>query len=173
MNPRGTLHLLIGPVGAGKTTYACQCVARSGGVFLDLDSSMVRLYGADTRPTNEVIDWYIEHRERCRGLLWDVSLSILAVGIDVLLEIGLVSAKERYAFYDKARAQDLPLRVHLLDAPRNERRERVARRNQYPQPFTQIVPPALFEAASDAWEHPSEAECEAWELIDVAAVDRL
>lgn len=173
MNSRGTLHLLIGPVGAGKTTYARQRVARSGGVFLDLDSSMVRLYGADTRPTNDVIGWYIERRERCRGLLWDVSLSILAVGVDVLLEIGLVSSKERYTFYDKARAQDLPLRVHVLDAPRDERRDRVARRNQYPQPFTQIVPPALFEAASDAWEPPSEAECEAWDLIDVAAVDRL
>lgn len=136
--------------------------------ILDLDSSMVRLCSADTRPKDDLIGWYIERRERCRGLLWDVSIGILSVGVDVLLEIGLVSAKERYAFYDKARAKDLLLRVHLSDARRDVRRERVARRNQDAQPFTQIVPPALFEAASDAWEAPSEAECEACNLIAVA-----
>jgi predicted kinase len=98
MKPRGTLHVLVGPVGAGKTTYACQCVASSGGVFLDLDSSMVRLYGGDTRPKDDLIGWYVERRERCRGMLWDLSLGILRAGVDVFLEIGLLSAKERYAF---------------------------------------------------------------------------
>lgn len=29
MSPRGTLHLLIGPVGAGKTTYAHRRMARA------------------------------------------------------------------------------------------------------------------------------------------------
>lgn len=169
MQPRGTLHLLIGPVGAGKTTFARRAVASSGGVFLDIDSAMVRLYGADTRPKDDLIGWYVERRERCRGQLWDVAVGILSAGVDVLLEIGLVSAKERYAFYDRARAQDLLLRVYVLDAPRDVRRERVAQRNQDAQPFTQIVSPAFFEAASDAWEPPSEDECTAWNLIDVAA----
>lgn len=88
--------------------------------------------------------------------------------MDVFLEIGLVSAKDRYAFYDKVRAQGLVFRIHLLDAPRDVRRERVAQRNQTAQLFTQIVPPALFEVASDAWQPPSEAECTDWNVIDVA-----
>jgi predicted kinase len=95
-----------------------------------------------------------------------VSLGILDAGIDVFLEIGLVSTKERYAFYQMVRAHDRELRIYLIDAPRDVRRERVAERNQRAEPFTQIVPPAFFENASDAWEPPSEAECTAWKLID-------
>lgn len=166
MKPRGTCHLLIGPVGAGKTTYAYRRVAISGGVFLDLDTCMVRLYGADIRPKDDVVAWYLERRERCRDLLWDMSLRILDTGVDVFLEIGLVSTKERYAFYQKVREHDLKLCIYLVDAPRDVRRERVAARNQRAEPFTQIVPPAFFENASNAWEPPSDAECAAWNLIE-------
>jgi hypothetical protein len=49
---------------------------------------------------------------------------------------------------------------------RATRRERVARRNQAPAPFTQVVPPEIFERASDAWEPPTEAERAAWPIVD-------
>lgn len=167
MTRTGTLHLLIGPVGAGKSTYGRRRAVETGGVFLDLDTWMVRLFGADARPSDNVIGWYLERRERCRGLLWDVSLDVLRTGADVLLEAGLVTAADREAHYGRARDEDLPLRVHLVDAPRDVRRARVLRRNESPGAFTQLVPPAFFERASDAWEPPSAAEREAWELVDV------
>lgn len=167
MEPRGTLHLLIGPVGAGKTTYAQRRLARSPALLLDLDSWMVRLFGADPRPPEDLLAWYLERRERCRDVIWDVALGVLDCGTDVLLELGLVSRAERGAFYEKARAAELPLVVYLLDAPREVRRERVARRNQSPGPSTQVVPPAFFERASDAWEPPSEEERATWGLVDV------
>jgi predicted kinase len=85
----------------------------------------------------------------------------------VLLEAGLVSAVDREAFYRRARAEDLRTIVYLVDAPRDVRRERVLRRNQVPTEFTQIVPLAFFERASDAWEAPSDAEREAWGIVDV------
>lgn len=166
MSPRGTLHLLIGPVGAGKTTYAQRRTARSPAVFLDLDAWMVRLFGADPRPAEGVMAWYLERRERCRGVLWDLTLDVLACGTDVVLELGLVGRREREAFYERARVEGLELIVHLVDAPRVTRRERVARRNQSPGPFTQIVPLELFERASDAWEPPTEAERAAWAIVD-------
>jgi predicted kinase len=166
MSPRGTLHLLIGPVGAGKTTYAQRRMARAPAVFLDLDAWMVRLFGADPRPPEGVMAWYLERRERCRGVLWDLTLGVLACGTDVVLEIGLLGRQERQAFYERVRAEGLELVVHLLDAPRATRRERVARRNQSPGPFTQIVPPEIFERASDAWEPPTEAERAAWPIVD-------
>lgn len=166
MSPRGTLHLLIGPVGAGKTTYAQRRVARSPAVFLDLDAWMVRLFGADPRPSEGVMPWYLERRERCRGVLWDLTLGVLACGTDVVLENGLLGRQERWAFYERVRTEGLALVVHLLDAPRATRRERVARRNQAPAPFTQVVPPEIFERASDAWEPPTEAERAAWPIVD-------
>lgn len=162
-----TLHLLIGPVGAGKTTYGQRHAARHASVFLDLDVWMVRLFGADPRPPDNVIAWYLERRERCRGLLWEVTLDVLRSGADVVLELGLVTAADREAFYAKASAEELRLRVYLVDASRDVRRERVLQRNQRPGPFTQIVPLEFFERASDLWQPPSESERAAQGIIDV------
>lgn len=167
MTQRGTLHLLIGPVGAGKTTYGQRQATRIVGVFLDLDVWMVRLFGADSRPQDNVIAWYLERRERCRGLLWDVALDVLRSGVDVVLEFGLVTVADREAFYEKACAEDLRLLVYLVDAPRDVRRERVLQRNKTPGPFTQIVPLEFFERASDLWQPPSDSEHAARGIIDV------
>lgn len=162
----GTLHLLIGPVGAGKSTYAQRRVAASPAVFLDLDSWMVRLFGGDPRPSDGVLEWYLERRQRCRDVMWDATQSVLRAGSDVFLEIGLLSRAEREAFYQDVRTAEVTLRVYLLDAPRSVRRERVALRNQSGAPFTQQVPPAFFERASDAWEPPTETERGRWGVVD-------
>lgn len=167
MKTNGTLNLIVGPVGAGKTTFARQHVAREGGVFLDLDSWMVRLYGKDTRPNENVLAWYLERRERCRMLLWDISLDIVGSGTDVFLELGLVSAIERQAFYSKARDADLELTVYLADASRDVRRQRVIQRNNSAGQHTQVVPLEFFERASDAWEPPSEDEHRAMRIIEL------
>jgi predicted kinase len=166
MATQGTLHLIIGPVGAGKSTFARRSAARQGGIFVDLDAWMVGLYGDDTRPSENVIAWYLERRERVRGLLWDTTLDILAAGTDVFLEFGLVSAAEREAFYAKARERELELTVYCLDAPREVRRERVTRRNASADGHTQVVPMEFFERASDAWEPPSDAERSAVDMVD-------
>jgi predicted kinase len=160
----GTLHLLIGPVGAGKTTYAQRRLSQAPGVFLDVDECMVRLFGEDPRPTEGLVPWYRDRRERCRGLLWDISISTLRCGVDVFLELGLVTAVERHEYYGRASAESLPFVVHLLDAPRDIRRERVEKRNRSSRAFTQIVPLEFFESASDAWEPPRASERETYPI---------
>lgn len=162
-----TLHLIIGPVGAGKTTFARQRVVRGRAVFLDLDTWMVRLFGKDTRPQENVIAWYLERRDRCRALLWDLAREILLSGADVYLELGLVTSIEREAFYSKARGGDLQLVVYLLNESRDIRRERIAERNRSAGEHTQVVPMPFFEIASDAWEPPTDAERKATSIVDV------
>lgn len=165
MSALGTLYLLVGPVGAGKSTFAQQRIARSPALHLDVDTWMVRLFGDDPRPTEGVLQWYLERRERCRGLLWDVALAALRCGTDVFLELGLLQQIEREAFYERARAEDLELVVYVLDAPRAVRRARVEGRNRATGDYTQVVPPEMFERASDAWEPPLEREVTTWGLV--------
>ena len=167
MKTKGRLHLIVGPVGAGKSTFARKLAARRQAIFFDLDSWMVRLYGQDVRPTENVIGWYLERRERVRGLLWATSLDVIATGTDVLLEAGLVSLAERQAFYEKAQDEDIELTVYLVDAPREVRRERVMARNAAAVEHTQIVPIEFFEKASDAWEPPSSAERTNVSMVEV------
>jgi predicted kinase len=159
------IHFLIGPVGAGKSTFARQRCAQTPTLFLDVDSWMVRLFGEDARPAENVLAWYVERRDRVRELAWDIACEAVSVGTDVYLELGLVTATEREAWFDKA--ADRAMTVTLLDQPREVRRARVAHRNTAGAPHTQIVPPAFFEAASDAWEPVTDAERTRWRIVDV------
>lgn len=160
------LHFLVGPVGAGKSTFARQRCARAPALFLDVDPWMVRLFGADPRPAEDVISWYVERRERVREILWETACEAVQTGLDVYLELGLVSALERAAAFERARGAELEMTITLLDAPREVRRERVAQRNLRGAPHTQIVPPAFFEAASDRWEAVSAEERRRWGIVD-------
>ena len=162
----GTLNLVIGPVGAGKTTFARQRVLKERAVLLDVDTWMVRLFGKDTRPQENVIAWYLERRERCRALIWDLACELLGSGADVFLELGLVTSQEREAYYTKAREREFQLVVYLLDESRDIRRERIVERNRSAGEHTQIVPIPFFEVASDAWQAPTEAERKAVDIID-------
>lgn len=160
------IHFLVGPVGAGKSTFARQRCACSPAVFVDADTWMVRLFGADARPAENVLAWYLERRDRVRGLAWDIACEAVNVGTDVYLELGLVTVAEREVWFDKALAAGLELTITLLDSPRDVRRARVAQRNTVRAPYIQIVPPAFFEAASDAWEPITNGERTRWGIVD-------
>jgi predicted kinase len=161
-----TLHFLVGPVGAGKSTFARHRCARSPALFVDVDAWMVRLFGADPRPAENVVAWYLERRARVRELAWDLASEAAGTGTNVYLELGLVTTAERDSWFDRARAADLAFTVTLVDAPRELRRDRVAQRNTAGAPNTQVVPPAFFEAASDAWEPVDDGERRRWEITD-------
>lgn len=77
----------------------------------------------------------------------------MAAGTDAVLELGLLRRSEREAFYASLRDAGVGLTVHLLDAPRDVRRERVLLRNQRRGvTFSMDVPLDVFELASDLWE---------------------
>ena len=162
----GHVLLLVGPVGAGKSTLAHGLAVRDDAVFLDADTWMVRLFGDDERPTTEVLAWYLARRQRCRDLLWDTAKAIVRTGTSVILELGLVTRGERIAWYQRVHAEDFELRITLLDAPREVRKRRVLARNESAGPFTQVVPEPFFERASDAWEPPDADERSLWNIID-------
>jgi predicted kinase len=151
-------HLVIGPVGSGKSTFALELAKGRGAVRLTLDDWMSRLFSPD-RPESGVVSWYVERAARSVEQIWVVAKSVLEAGCEVILEIGLLSRRERAAFYERAADAGIPLTVHVLDAPRDVRRERVEARNREKgATFSMIVPPAIFELASDMWEAPDEGE---------------
>jgi uncharacterized glyoxalase superfamily protein PhnB/predicted kinase len=163
-------HLVIGPVGAGKSTFALRLARERVAVRLTLDEWMSRLFSPD-RPESGVVQWYVERAARAVDQIWSVAKSVLEAGRDVVLEVGLLSRRERAAFYERAVAARVRLTVHVLDAPREVRRERVEARNREKgETFSMVVPPAIFEMASDMWEAPDDDE-RASSDVDVVIVD--
>jgi predicted kinase len=90
-------HLVEGPVGAGKSTYATALASRTGGVHIALDEWFARLFSPD-RPAGDFVPWYVERKERLLGLVWQHGQRILASGKDVILELGLIQRGPRVEF---------------------------------------------------------------------------
>mgnify|MGYP001282622851 CR=1 FL=1 len=164
------VHLIEGPVGAGKSTYASAMGRETQGVHVALDDWFVALFSPD-RPSSDVIPWYLQRKERLIELIWTHSQRILASGCDAILELGLIHREDRVAFSRKVREAGYELVIHVLDAPTEVRRERVQRRNTEKGPtFAMVVPDHIFEAASKLWEPPDQVECSEFEVELVPSV---
>jgi predicted kinase len=152
------IHLLLGPVGAGKSTYAKELSRQHRALTLNLDDWMARLFRPD-RPESGVMPWYLERTQRCLEQIWLTTCGLLELGQDVVLEVGLIQRRERAKFWKRVEAQGAELTVYVLDAPREVRRERVEQRNvERGETFSMPVPAEFFELASDLWEPLDAAE---------------
>jgi predicted kinase len=153
------IHLVIGPVAAGKSTFALDLCRAHRAVRMNLDEWMAELFRPD-RPNANVMEWYVERTARCIEVIWRQAARTIDAGTDVVLEIGLILRHDRARFYERVNAGGYAITVYVLDAPRDVRRERVLRRNQERgETFSMVVPLPFFELASDLWEPPDEAEC--------------
>jgi len=160
------VHLLLGPVGAGKSTLAAQLAHEHGAIAFDLDDWMATLFGDDARPVSGVMGWYVERTQRITRQIWSVARAILETGTDVVLELGLVQRRAREDFFRRLGEAEHQLRIYVLDAPRDERRRRVERRNaEQGSTFSMVVPSAVFELASDLWEPLDADECSGRDVL--------
>ncbi len=158
LRPVAHIHLIVGPVGAGKSTFALSLAQEHRALRMNLDEWMAVLFSPD-RPDEGTIAWYIERTHRCIEQIWRLTNQSLAMGNDVVLEIGLIQRRDRERFYRRVDATGHDLTIHVIDAPRQVRRERVEQRNhQKGETFSMVVPPHVFELASDMWEPLEEAE---------------
>ena len=123
------LHMIEGPVGAGKSTYANHLGHQIKAAPLVLDDWMATLFRAD-RPDGEVWQWYGERKQRCIEQIWCLARAQIAMGGNAIVELGLVQRVPRVSFYERVEAADIDLRVHVLDASHDERLRRVQARNR-------------------------------------------
>jgi predicted kinase len=153
------VHLLLGPVGAGKSTLALRLAREHAAVYLNLDEWMAVLFRPD-RPAADVVPWYVERAQRCVDQIWTLTERLIDARTSVVLELGLIRRHERERFFQRVDARGYPLTVYVVDAPRALRRRRVQERNtQRGDTFSMVVPPEVFELASDLWEPLEAYEC--------------
>jgi predicted kinase len=158
------LHLVLGPVGAGKSTYARRLSSERRAVYLNLDDWMTTLFSPD-RPEADVIAWYVARTKRCTTQIWKLATQLSALQQAVVLELGLVQRAHREPFFAMVAASGHRLAIHVLDAARDVRRERVRQRNtERGETFAMEVPLPIFELASDLWQPLDDSECPQHEL---------
>jgi predicted kinase len=152
------LHVIFGPQGAGKTTYAKAFAQRERAVAFVLDEWMARLFGPDT-PNPIELPWMMDRVARCEAQIWSTAGGVIAAGTSTILDIGLMRKADRQRVREIAQAVELPLQFHFVDAPQDVRRERVADRNLVRgETFAIDVTPEMFDWMEGVYEAPDDAE---------------
>lgn len=160
-----TVHLIEGPVGAGKSTYGLRLAREHRTVLLNLDYWMARLFSPD-RPDGEIWDWYRTRKARCLEQIWELTRDLLQHQEHAVLELGLLQSAARVEFFQRVEEAGFRFRLHVLEVPSDERWQRVQRRNrEQGETYAMHVSEEVFALASGLWESPTEAEGTLYEII--------
>ena len=155
-----TLHVIFGPSGAGKTTYAHAFARKEGAVAFVLDEWMARLFAPDM-PQQVEYDWLVERVGRCEAQIWSTTAAVLASGTSFVLDLGLMRKADRNRVREIAAAVELPAQWHYVTAAEDVRRARVAERTKvHGQSLPLQATPDMFEFVEGVFEAPDPAELE-------------
>ena len=160
------IHIVLGPQGAGKSTYSKQLSKKVKGVHLSIDDWMWKLFGDDL-PKTMNLRWIMERVERCEKQIWALSKQIAECGSEVILDLAFTKKAKRDLFKKLANEQNIPTQVHFINAPHSIRRKRVLDRNiEKGDTFSFEVTPGMFDFMETEFERPTEKE-----LIDAIIIN--
>jgi len=143
--------MICGPVGAGKTTFGRALAAERRAVFFCLDEWMATLFMMDA-PSPLTLDWALPRTQRCEQRIWSVARPLVAAGVDAVLELGFFTRAQRERMRELATSAGIALETHVLDVPREIRRDRVRLRNRGSSTYSVEVDEAMFEWAEGYYE---------------------
>lgn len=153
-----TVHLICGPTGAGKTTFALRLAAENDALRFSIDEWMANLFAADA-PVPLTFDWAIERVSRCELQIWQTGLAALAAGRDIVLDLGFTTREQRDRFRTLAGEDGHAVRLHHVTAGRAERLARVRARNEdRSEVFAFAVTDGMFDFMEDRFEAPAREE---------------
>jgi len=149
--PSPTLHLICGLPGSGKTTLARRLEAELPALRLAADEWMARIVG----------DGYDQaKRTAVEAVQWEIAARVIILGVDVILENGFWSRRERDDFRSRAAALGAKTKLHFLDVGRDELSRRLAVRNAALPADTFRVTKDQIDMWSKHFERPSANELE-------------
>lgn len=158
MSPHRAIHLIYGPQGAGKTTYARALTAQLNGIRLSIDEWMMTLYGPDLHGLPD-LTWVLERVQRCERTIWTLTQSLLDTRTPVILDLGFLRAEDRLRFTALAEAASASVTRHLVEAPAALRLHRVLNRNEERgDTYALHVTPEMFEVMDRLYEPPDHTE---------------
>lgn len=153
-----TIHVVFGPQGAGKSTYARNLAATTNGVRFSIDDWMSQLYGPDL-PVPMNFAWIMQRVQRCEKRIWLCAEEIARTGGSMVLDLGFMKVNSRSLALAWAAANGCLANLHFVNAPHDIRRGRVLGRNaEKGDTFSFVVTEPMFDFIEREFESPTEQE---------------
>jgi len=126
-----TLHLMVGLPGSGKTTLARKLEVDCAALRLTVDEWHVRLFGMDVDDHSDDAAFAAHNAKHgaIESLLWDVAARVLMLGVDVILDFGFWTRRERDDLRARARELGVGFKIHFAEASERLLLERITARN--------------------------------------------
>ena len=122
------IHLLVGNTGAGKSTYANSLKSETNGFVFTLDKWNKVLFFPD-KTDEDGLDWFLERIERVESLMQDLILQLEDLNVDSILDVGLSKFVHREKYRKFAKENNIAVKTHFLNVPKEIRKDRVLKRN--------------------------------------------
>lgn len=152
------VHMVCGPIGAGKTTVARRLADEHGAMLFSLDEWVMQMFGAEA-PDPMIFEWWAERCKRCSERIWSISQDLLIRGVEVVLDFGFPRVAHREEYRCRARQVGATVHLHIVDADAELRWKRVQGRNRdQSNTFALVVTEGMFAGSEVWWEYPSDAE---------------
>ena len=118
------LHLIYGFAGAGKTTFARKLEADISAIRFTHDEWMVKLYGHNPEE-QKFSDYY----NRISDLIWNLTMQLLRLDRDVILDFGFWSRASRDEARSKAKIANAQVKLYFVTCSEEMMQKRVAKRS--------------------------------------------
>jgi predicted kinase len=155
-----TLHLMVGLPGSGKTTLARKLEVDCAALRLSVDEWHVRLFGMDVDDSSGDAD-FATHNDRhaaIERLLWEAAARVLMLGVDVILDFGFWTRRERDELRARAHGVGVGFKIHFAVASEELLLERIKARNSQLPSGTFHIPAARLKEWMRLFEAPSPEE---------------
>jgi predicted kinase len=167
------IHLICGPIGAGKTTYAKSLSEKEGAILFSEDEWLSKLFVPDApenlleQPMQVVGEWAAEKYQRCRSQIWLICQQLLNNGISIVLDGAAANEIQRDAIRKKALGHNVGFQLHYVTAAEEKRRKRVFERNiEQGETYSLEVTPAMYEHTESYFEAPIEKELDEAKVVE-------
>lgn len=150
---RGTVHLLCGLPGCGKTTWAKRLAADTGATMLSHDAEMIARHGVNP-PLADFARFAAEVSEA----LWRRAEAELGAGRDVILDWGFWTRAEREAA--RARAAGIGGRsvLHVVECPDAVAKQRTLARSEIADGAALLINAEAWDVFRSRFEPPGDDE---------------
>lgn len=159
------IHLICGPIGAGKTTVAHKIAKEKNAIRFSEDEWLAKLFVPDApkvllaEPIAIVSAWAAEKYARCRGQIWLVCKQLLDQNVSIVLDGAAANKAQRDAIRRKASENQVEFQLYYVNADPEVRKNRVFSRNlEKGTTYSLEVTQEIFDHTESIFQDPQGEE---------------